>query len=101
MFPDRQEEPIEIDLLLLREPGPLPDAGKQLFHNTRARSASVARHAGRDREIFFICDCFRTHAFRACPARRAVSQCGDGISDSFRHLSQNTGFIGQIDDVVF
>src|SRR3990167_4990630 len=32
VFPDRQEEPVEIELLLLREPGPLPDAGKKLFH---------------------------------------------------------------------
>ena len=40
-------------------------------------------------------------AFRACPARHAVSQRGDGIFDSFRHLSQDTGFVGQIDDVVF
>src|SRR5256885_11113696 len=47
VFPDRQEEPVKIDLLLLREPGPLPDAGKDLFHDTRARGASVARRAGR------------------------------------------------------
>ena len=36
VFPDRQEEPIEIDLLLFREPGPLPDAWKNLFHDIRA-----------------------------------------------------------------
>src|SRR4029078_12095103 len=32
MFPNREKEPIEIELLLLREPGPLPDAGKQILH---------------------------------------------------------------------
>src|SRR3970282_2924681 len=32
VFPDRQEEPVEIELLLLREPGPLPDAGEQILH---------------------------------------------------------------------
>jgi hypothetical protein len=40
-------------------------------------------------------------AFRAYPTRHDVSQRGDGIFDSFRHLSQDTGFVGQIDDVVF
>ena len=35
VFPDRQEEPVEIELLLLREPGPLPDAGKQVFHESQ------------------------------------------------------------------
>lgn len=41
------------------------------------------------------------HAFRACPARRAVLQSGDGIFDGFRDLSQDTSLVGQIDDVVF
>jgi len=44
---------------------------------------------------------FSLHAFRAYSARRGASQRGDGIFDSFRHLSQDTGFVGQIDDVVF
>ena len=32
VFSDRQEEPIEIELLLLGKPRPLPDTGKELFH---------------------------------------------------------------------
>ncbi len=44
---------------------------------------------------------FSLHAFRSCPHRRCASQRGDGIFDNFRHLSQDTGFVGQIDDVVF
>jgi hypothetical protein len=41
------------------------------------------------------------YAFGACPARRAVSQSGDGIFDGFRDLSQDSSLVGQIDDVVF
>src|SRR5262245_1428798 len=32
MFPNCEEESIEIQLLLLRKPGPLPDTGKELSH---------------------------------------------------------------------
>ena len=44
---------------------------------------------------------FALHAFRACPARRAVSQRGDGILHNFRNFRQDASFVGQIDDVIF
>ena len=76
----------------------LPDAGKQVFHNTRARRAKVARLVW---AILFIMYVFALRAFRARPARRAVSQRGNGVFHRFCHLRQNTGFVRQIEDVVF
>src|SRR5579884_542468 len=45
MFADGQQQPVEVELLLLREPGPLPHTGKQLLHGKTARLARQARGA--------------------------------------------------------
>src|SRR4029078_8170147 len=72
MFPNREKEPIEIELLLLREPGPLPDTGKQISHN-------------------------QSIPYRRCLWRSSDSQCGNGVLYGFRHPSQNTCLIRQVD----
>ena len=61
----------------------------------------MARHVRRAGTILIILYLFALRAFRAPPARRAVSESRNGVFHDFGDFYLNAGFVGQIDYVVF